>query len=59
VFEQDRPRADPHERQASPTMSFATVHQSRIEAERHVVEKEALVRSADIDAPLGTVGERT
>ena len=59
VFEQDRPRTDPRERLAPPAMSFATVHESRIEAERDVVEKEALIRAADIDAPVGLGGERT
>jgi len=29
-------------------MGFAAVHQSRIDAERHVVQKETLVRVPDI-----------
>jgi hypothetical protein len=28
------------------------MHQSRVDAERHVVQKETLVRAADVDAPL-------
>ena len=58
VFDQDRPCADPRERLAPPPMGFAAMHQPRIDAERHVVQKEALVRAADVDAPLRSGVER-
>ena len=58
VGEQDPPRADPRERLAATSMGFAAVHQSRIDAERHVVQKETFVRAADVDASLRSVRER-
>ena len=58
VGEQDRPRADAGERLAPTAMRFASVHQSRIDTERHVVQEDALIRAADVDAPLRSVGER-
>jgi len=36
-------------------MAFAAVHQSRVRAERHVVQEEPVAGVADVDAALGPV----
>jgi hypothetical protein len=50
VRQQDRPRTDARERLAPSSMRFTSVHEPRLDAERHVVEEELLLAGGGLDA---------
>ena len=53
--QQRRPRTDACERRAPAAVMLAPMHEPRIHAERHVVQKEPPVCASDVDSPFGAV----
>ena len=52
VLDDERERAQPRERVAPPAVALAAVDEHRVQAEREVVQEQAVAGTADVDAPL-------